>query len=147
MPNHQIRYTRLSNEAVREYGFTDFGDFVRSSFEIENLTDEFDLIYAKLEKLYRMLHAYVKKRLGRMYPGRVDTRVGALPAHVLGDAWAQQWHNIYEDVKPFANKSLLDVTPKMLAQVSMTKHICSYYWIRGPNFTIVFILPKVVNLH
>jgi hypothetical protein len=34
-----------------------------------------------------------------------------------GDLWAQQWHNIFEDIKPFKNKPLLDVTSNMIAKV------------------------------
>lgn len=31
-----------------------------------------------------------------MYPDKIKADIGALPAHVLGDLWGQQWHNIYE---------------------------------------------------
>lgn len=52
-------YIELSNEATKEYGFSDFGEFVRSSFETGDLNKQFDDIYLKLEEIYRLLHAYV----------------------------------------------------------------------------------------
>jgi hypothetical protein len=38
---------------------------------------------------------------------------------VFGDMWAQQWHNIFEDIKPYKNKPLLDVTKTMAAKVNV----------------------------
>jgi peptidyl-dipeptidase A len=62
----------------------------------------------------------VKKKLSENYSDRIDLNKGALPAHLLGDLWGQQWHNIFEDVKPFKNKPLLDITESMLAKVFET---------------------------
>ena len=111
-------YVKLSNEATREYGFADYGDYSRSSFEADNLNQMFDEIYAELEDLYRLLHSYVKKRLIEIYPDKIKDERGPLPAHVFGDLWAQQWHNIYEDIKPYKNKSILDITPNMIKKVT-----------------------------
>jgi hypothetical protein len=111
----------LSNEATREYGFKDYGEYLRSNFETENLDEQFDAIYEKIEGFYRLLHSYVKHKLKDMYPMRIDEHIGPLPAHVFGDMWAQQWHNIFEDVKPYKNKPLLEVTQNMLAKVNLRK--------------------------
>ncbi len=89
-------YVVLSNEAVKEYGYSDFGEYVRSSFEVDDLTDQFDEIYSEIEEIYRLLHAYVKKKLANVYSDHIREDVGALPAHLMGDMWAQQWHNIYD---------------------------------------------------
>ena len=110
-------FIELSNEATREYGFKDYGEYLRSNFETNNLDEQFDVIYTKIEKLYRLLHSYTKKKLIEMYPGRIDDHIGPLPSHVFGDNWAQQWHNIFEDIKPYKNKPLLDVTNSMLEKV------------------------------
>ena len=119
-------YINLSNEATKEYGFEDYGEFTRSSFEVDNLPEHLDQIYNKLESLYRLLHAFVKKNLGEMYPNKIDPKLGALPAHVLGDVWGQQWHNIFEDIKPFKNKTLLDITKNMIAKVN--SFLCLFWW-------------------
>jgi peptidyl-dipeptidase A len=81
------------------------------------LAQQLESIFGQLEPLYRLLHAYVKSKLAQIYPHRISNEIGPLPAHVLGDMWAQQWHNIFEDVKPYKNKPLLDVTDTMLAKV------------------------------
>ena len=118
-PNRHLypKYVVLSNEAIAGYGYKDYGDYLRGSFEVSDFEEQLEDIYKKLEKLYRLLHAYAKKKLVDMYPGRIDPKIGALPAHVFGDLWAQQWHNIYEEIKPYKNKTLLDVTKNMVAQV------------------------------
>ncbi|CAF0929500.1 unnamed protein product [Brachionus calyciflorus] len=103
-------YINLSNEAVKDYDFKDYGEYSRSSFETNNLPDDLDEIYSQLEGLYKLLHRYVRKKLGEIYKLK---NTGLLPAHILGDLWAQQWHNIFEDIKPYKNKTLLDVTSKM----------------------------------
>lgn len=33
-----------------------------------------------------------------------------IPAHLLGNMWAQTWENLYDDIKPFKNASLIDIT-------------------------------------
>ena len=41
---------------------------------------------------------------------------GPMPAHLLGDMWAQRWVDIGDLVKPYPDKPIIDVTPKMEAQ-------------------------------
>lgn len=36
-----------------------------------------------------------------------------IPAHVLGNMWAQSWVNLYDRIKPFENGSLIDITEKL----------------------------------
>ena len=43
---------------------------------------------------------------------------GKIPAHLLGNMWAQTWENIEELVKPFIDSPILDVTDAMKDQVS-----------------------------
>lgn len=104
-------YIELSNYAVEDYDFSDYGEYSRSSFEMDDFPDQLDKIYSKIEPLYKLLHSYVRYKLRDIY--NLSENEGVLPAHVLGDLWAQQWHNIFEDIKPYKNNSLLDVTPRM----------------------------------
>ncbi len=110
-------FISLSNEATKIYGFDDYGEYSRLSFESPNLSEQFDEIYAKFEKLYRLLHSYVRKKLSEsIYSDKLSDLLSVLPAHILGDVWAQQWHNLFEELKPYKNRTLLDVTPKMIAK-------------------------------
>jgi hypothetical protein len=97
----------------------------------------FDKIYLEIEDLYRLLHAYVKKKLVNMYPDKLKLDTGPLPAHVFGDLWAQQWHNIFEEIKPFKNKPILDITPNMKAKV--------YSILLFIQISTVFIIEYLIN--
>jgi hypothetical protein len=117
-----IDYVQLSNEATKDYGFKDYGEFTRASFETPDFAQKLDDLYFDLKKLYVLLHAYVKKRLSEMYPERIREELKELPAHLFGDLWAQQWHNIFEDIKPYKNKPLLDVTQNMINKVNPSSY-------------------------
>ena len=41
---------------------------------------------------------------------------GPIPAHLLGNMWAQSWVNIYDLVEPYKGKPSLDVTANMKKQ-------------------------------
>lgn len=46
---------------------------------------------------------------------KIDRNDPNIPAHLLGNMWAQSWGNLYDDIKPFKNASLVDVTAKLKA--------------------------------
>ena len=46
----------------------------------------------------------------------MDPKEKLIPAHILGNMWAQSWVNLYERIKPFKDGSSVDVTAKMVAQ-------------------------------
>ena len=79
-------YILLSNEATKIYGFKDYGEYSRLSFETNDLPEEFDKIYSKFEKLYRLLHAYIRNKLTEtIYKDKLNSKLGILPAHVMGE--------------------------------------------------------------
>ena len=41
---------------------------------------------------------------------------GALPAHLMGNMWAQQWTNLGDILRPFSDKPSIDVTEEMKTQ-------------------------------
>lgn len=41
---------------------------------------------------------------------------GLIPAHVLGNMWAQSWVNLYDRIKPFPGGSSIDITENMKAK-------------------------------
>lgn len=43
----------------------------------------------------------------------LDRSKDTIPAHLLGNMWAQNWENLYEDTKPFKGGASIDVTQKM----------------------------------
>ncbi|EDO28297.1 predicted protein, partial [Nematostella vectensis] len=41
---------------------------------------------------------------------------GPIPAHLLGNMWAQNWDGIYDMVQPYPDATPLDVTPSLIKQ-------------------------------
>ena len=53
-----------------------------------------------MKPLYDALHAHVRAKLVEKYGADKVPADGAIPAHLLGNIWAQQWGNIYDLVGP-----------------------------------------------
>src|SRR5439155_1015422 len=70
---------------------------------------------AELTPLYLQLHAYVRARLAEKYGPGVVPPNGMIPAHLLGNLWAQEWGNVYDIVAPPAVPPSVDVTALLLA--------------------------------
>ena len=65
---------------------------------------------------YKNLHAYVRRILfntyGKNYP---STHVKSMiPAHLLGNMWAQTWDNILDIVIPFRTVSKSNLTKSLI---------------------------------
>lgn len=107
-------FTALSNEAYKQDGFSDTGAYWRSAYDSPSFEETLEHLYHQLEPLYLNLHAYVRRALHRRYGDKYINLRGPIPAHLLGDMWAQSWDNIYDMVVPFPNKPNLDVTNTMV---------------------------------
>ncbi len=59
----------------------------------EDFTKEVDRLWEQVRPLYVSLHAYVRMKLHERY-GDVVPANGPLPAHLLGNIWAQDWSNV-----------------------------------------------------
>jgi peptidyl-dipeptidase A len=60
----------------------------------DDFTQELDRLWAQVQPLYNSLHAYVRMKLHERY-GDVVPPAGPIPAHLLGNIWAQDWSNVY----------------------------------------------------
>jgi peptidyl-dipeptidase A len=65
----------------------------------DEFTKELDRLWDQVRPLYLQLHAYVRMKLHEKYGDAVPAR-GPLPAHLVGNIWAQDWSNIYPLVAP-----------------------------------------------
>ncbi|XP_071519572.1 angiotensin-converting enzyme-like isoform X2 [Panulirus ornatus] len=109
-----LQYIELMNkEAVSNY-FSDYGEQLRVQYESATFEEDMVRIFREVEPLYRLLHAYVRKKLRRVYP-QIDAR-GPLPACVLGDMWGRFWINIYTLLVPYPDQPDIDATETMLDQ-------------------------------
>lgn len=106
-------YVQLVNEAARLNGYDDYGSLWRSKYDDSALRETLQRLWTEVEPLYDELHTYVRYRLFELYGERMDEDNPMIPAHLLGNMWAQSWANLYDRLKPFPNASLVDVSAKM----------------------------------
>nr|UQI50242.1 angiotensin-converting enzyme [Haliclona caerulea] len=107
-------FVELSNKGAKEHGWKDTGEWWRSWYEVDNLEEIVEGLYADLKPLYEELHAYVRFKLSKKY--KQVEKTGPIPAHLLGNMWSQSWVNIYDLVEPYQGEPSLDVTPNMVKQ-------------------------------
>ena len=95
------RYVELANKGARELGFADTGAMWRSKYDMppDAFAKELDRLWNQVRPFYMSLHAYVRNRLREKY-GDIVPAAGPIPAHLLGNMWAQSWENIYPLVAP-----------------------------------------------
>ncbi len=95
------RYVELGNKGARELGFADMGAMWRSKYDMppDAFVAEMDRLWDQVRPLYLSLHAYVRSKLREKYGNAVPAS-GPIPAHLLGNMWAQEWENIYPLVAP-----------------------------------------------
>jgi peptidyl-dipeptidase A len=95
------RFVELANVGAKELGFADTGAMWRMKYDMpaDAFTQEVDRLWAQVRPLYLSLHAYVRMKLRQKY-GDVVPAAGPIPAHLLGNIWAQDWSNIYDLVSP-----------------------------------------------
>ena len=95
------RFVELSNKGAKELGFADTGAMWRSKYDMppDAFTKELDRLWDQVRPLYLKLHAYVRLKLRDTY-GDVVPADGPIPAHLLGNLWAQDWSNVYPLVAP-----------------------------------------------
>jgi peptidyl-dipeptidase A len=101
MRSDYARFVELSNKGAKELGFADTGAMWRAKYDMppDEFTKELDRLWGQVRPLYVKLHGYVRMKLGEKY-GSVVPANGPLPAHLLGNIWAQDWSNIYPLVSP-----------------------------------------------
>ena len=112
------RYVELGNKGARGLGFQDLGALWRSKYDMpaDDFARELDRLYGQVKPLYVSLHTYVRRKLREKYgPGVVPER-GPIPAHLLGNMWAQSWDNVYPLVAPKDADPGLDLTARLVAK-------------------------------
>ena len=95
------RYVELANKGARELSFADTGAMWRSKYDMppDAFARELDRLWEQVKPLYLSLHAYVRWKLKEKYGDAVPAQ-GPIPAHLLGNMWAQTWDNVYPLVAP-----------------------------------------------
>jgi peptidyl-dipeptidase A len=116
--SHYVRFVELANEAERGIGFPDAGAHWRARYDMpaEQMVAETERLWTQVKPLYDNLHCYVRRKLSAKYGKDLVSPTGPMPAHLLGNMWAQDWSNIYDLVEPFPGEVSPDVTSTLVAQ-------------------------------
>ncbi len=113
-----VEYVDLANRGARELGFADTGAMWRSKYDMEPdaFAQEVDRLWAEVRPFYASLHAFVRNRLRVVYgPDRVPEK-GTLPAHLLGNMWAQSWEGVYPLLAPSGSDPGYDLTKLLVGR-------------------------------
>ncbi len=127
------RFVTLANEGVRVGGFDDVGQLWLSAYDMPpaDVVAETDRLWGQVQPLYQDLHCYVRRKLSKKYGKTVVPPTGPMPAHMLGNMWAQDWSKIYDLVEPYAGVPSPDVSKELVAQgydpTRMTKLAESFF--------------------
>ncbi|NOU48939.1 M2 family metallopeptidase [Pseudoalteromonas sp. JBTF-M23] len=102
----------LANEGAQELGYKDTGAMWRSKYDMpaDDFANELDRLWGQVKPLYNALHCHVRAKLGEQYGEDKVPQDQPIPAHLLGNMWAQQWGNIYDVVAPENADPGYDVT-------------------------------------
>ena len=106
MKDRYARFVELSNKGAQGLGFADAGAMWRSGYDMppDEFSTEVERLWQQVRPLYLSLHAYVRTRLGKQYGTDLVPPDGMIPAHLLGNMWAQEWGNIYPVVAPSGSR-------------------------------------------
>ncbi|MCG8435084.1 MAG: M2 family metallopeptidase [Gammaproteobacteria bacterium] len=129
-PGYKDDYARiieLANTGSRDLGFKDAGAVWRLAYDMppEDFAAELDNLIGQLSPLYEALHCHVRAKLNEEYGDDVVPETGPIPAHVLGNMWAQTWSNVYPLMGVEESEAAYDLTKiieeRGMSELDMTK--------------------------
>jgi peptidyl-dipeptidase A len=111
------RLVELVNEGARELGYADLGTMWRSKYDMEPdaFSAELDRLWNQVRPLYEKLHCHVRARLAETYGEELVPPGKPIPAHLLGNMWAQTWSNVFPLVRPADAEPAFDLTQRLTA--------------------------------
>jgi peptidyl-dipeptidase A len=123
------RFVELSNKGAKEMGFKDTGAMWRSKYDMEPdaFAAEMERLWQQVKPLYDSLYIYTRRKLSEKYGRQLVPLDGPIPAHLLGNMWAQQWGNIYPLLKPAGGGDRgYDLTQILKARNTEPKQLVGY---------------------
>ncbi len=107
----------IANAGAQDLGFENLSELWRSNYDMdpEIFAQDVDQQWNKVKPLYDALQCHVRNKLSEHYGEAVVPSSGKIPAHLLGNMWAQTWGNVYELVKPENSEQSYDLTQLILA--------------------------------
>jgi peptidyl-dipeptidase A len=112
------RFVELMNEGAREIGFADTGELWRAGYDMtpKQFDTEVERLWTQVQPLYQQLHCAVRNKLNQKYGEALVPHQGLIPAHLLGEMWAEEWSNLYPLMQPYQGVASVDVSGALKAQ-------------------------------
>jgi peptidyl-dipeptidase A len=106
------KYVSLANEGARNIGFKDVSELWQGIYDMpaSDFPAVADKLYDQLKPLYTQLHCYTRTKLNKLYGDKLVSLKGPIPAHLLGNMWAQSWEYLYKELEPYPGQPSIDVT-------------------------------------
>ena len=123
-----VRFVELSNKGAKEMGFNDTGAMWRSKYDMEPdaFAAEMERLWQQVKPLYDSLYTYTRRRLSEKYGQDIVPADKPIPAHLLGNMWAQTWSNIYPILAPATSDRGYDLTKTLKARNTDAKQMVRY---------------------
>jgi len=123
-----VRFVELSNKGAKEMGFKDTGAMWRSKYDMEPdaFAAEMERLWQQVKPLYDSLYTYTRHKLSEKYGKDVVPEDKPIPAHLLGNMWAQQWGNIYPILAPANADRGYDLTQTLKSRNTDAKQMVRY---------------------
>ncbi len=133
MREQYARFVELANEGAKELGYADLGEMWKSNYDMSpaEFEAESGRLWEQVKPLYDELHCHVRAKLGEVYGEDQVPQDGPIPAHLLGNMWAQQWSALYDLLEPYPGVGDIDVDTtlktKNYSPQEMTRSAESFY--------------------
>jgi peptidyl-dipeptidase A len=135
------RYVDLANEGAGALGYDNLGEMWRAGFDMspDEFRAETNRLWDQVKPLYDELHCHVRAQLGDTYGSDKVPQDGPIPAHILGNMWAQEWSALYDLLEPYPGVSDLDVDSTL-----KTKNYSPQEMVRSAeNFYVSLGMPRL----
>ena len=111
MRDKYARFVELANEGAAELGYANLGEMWRSKYDMSpaEFEGESAKLWDQVKPLYDELHCHVRAKLGDVYGEDKVPQDGPIPAHLLGNMWAQGWSSLYDLMEPHPGVGDIDV--------------------------------------
>ena len=123
-----VRFVELSNKGAKEMGFADTGAMWRAKYDMEPdaFAAEMERLWQQVKPLYDSLYTYTRHKLSEKYSKDVVAEDKPIPAHVLGNMWAQTWGNVYPLLAPANADRGYDLTQILKSRNTDVKQMVRY---------------------
>jgi peptidyl-dipeptidase A len=141
MRQRYARMVELGDQGARQLGYSDVGALWRSNYDMppDQFAAEMDRLWEQLRPLYLSLHAYVRGQLVKKYGANIVPPSGPIPAHLLGNIWAQEWNNVYDLMDSPKPSESYDLTKILTDRKTDARGMVKY----GENFFISLGFPPL----